>query len=122
MPEFYLHSLALALGVVAFYCIGLFLGYIDKTPMHIMGKSMPIVFVLGVIVAHFSWAAPGWASLLALPLGWVLALGPHYILTYHIVQPGRFGPQFNFLILGLFYLAPPFVLSLLLSLVTWLRR
>lgn len=121
MLEFYLCSAALALGATALYCAGLYCAHSgDYGAPLILG--MPVIFVFATIAAHFGLAAPGRASLLALPAGWALAFVPHYIYSYRIAHGGFFGHKFTFEVLGVIYLAPPFAASLLFSLITWLRR
>lgn len=122
MPAFYLYSLALALGMAALYCAGLYCAQASSARTDRLALAMPIIFIAITVAAHLGLAAPGRVSLLALPVGWALAFVPHYIFSYHIDHHGFFGHKFTFQVLGTFYLAPPLALSLLLALFTWLRR
>lgn len=126
MPKFYLLSLGLALAVVALYSLTLYCTSTAANKAHNwlgdVGKAAPFILAGATIALHFGLVAPGRVSLLALPLGWALALGPHYIFSYYIDKPGFFGRKFTFQVLGIIFLAPSFAISLLLSLITWLRR
>lgn len=121
MLDFYLLSLVTALGAAALYCAGLYCSHSSEYPAALI-LITPVIFISATIAAHFSLAAPGHISLLALPAGWALAFGPHYFYSHHIERPSFFGRKFTFHVLGALYLAPPLAVSLLLALLGWLRR
>lgn len=49
-----------------------------------------------------------------LPLAWFICLIPNYYYSYHVIPGGFFGHAFTFQVLAVLFIAPPFILSLVL--------
>lgn len=124
MLNFYLSSIGAALIPPLLYVLTLALAALPQrnwNPLAVL--LLPLLLIALTGAAHYYLATPGHISLLSLPLGWALAVVPHYIYSYRISKPGNFfGRDFTFQVLGLLFVAPPALASVVCSLVSFFRR
>lgn len=123
MPNFYLASAAALLGPPLLYMLSLALAALPQRNWSAPAVLLPPLLLMGITVAaHYYLVLPGYISNLSLPLGWALALVPHYIYSYRISRPGFFGRKFTFQILGMLFVAPPALTAVVCSLVSFFQR
>ena len=84
--------------------------------------ALAVLLLIGATAgAHVLLVVQEKASLLVLPVGWLLCLLINYIYSYHIASLGFFGPSFAFNIIAIPFILPPGAVAIILFIIQMVK-